>query len=78
MKGDGILDGDIVIIKRQTVADNNQMVAVLINNEATLKRFFKTKDGLEFRPSNPLMKPIRVGRGNVNILGVVVGLFRKY
>jgi repressor LexA len=48
------------------------------NKNATLKRFYKTKDGVEFRSSNPLMEPIIVKSGDVNILGVVVGLFRKY
>lgn len=54
------------------------MVAVLIDNEATLKRFCKTEDGVEFRSSNSLMEPIKVKSGDVKILGVVVGLFRKY
>ncbi len=78
MIGDGIFDGDVVIINKRTVAVNDEMVAVLINNEATLKRFYKTKDGVEFRASNPLMGPIRVKSGDVSILGVIVGLFRKY
>ncbi len=78
MTGDGILDGDAVIINKRTVAENNEMVAALINNEATLKRFYKTKGGVEFRSSNPLMEPIIVKSGDINILGVVVGLFRKY
>ena len=63
---------------RQTVADNNEMAAVLINNEATLKRFCKTEYGVELRPSNPLIGPTAIRSGDVNILGVVVGLFRKY
>lgn len=78
MTGDGIFNGDVVIVNKRSVADNNEMVAALINNEATLKRFYKTEDGVEFRPSNPLMEPFRVKSGNVKILGVVVGLFRKY
>ncbi len=60
MTGDGILDGDIVIINRQTVAVNNEMVAILINNEEALKRFCKTEDGVKLRPSNPLMEPTMV------------------
>ncbi|MGR3304009.1 MAG: LexA family protein [Candidatus Scalindua sp.] len=78
MTGDGIFDGDVVIINKRTVAVNNEMVAALIDNEATLKRFCKTEDGVEFRSSNPLMEPIKVKSGDVNILGVVVGLFRRY
>ena len=54
------------------------MVAALINNEATLKRFYKTKDGVELRPSNPSMRPIKITSGDFEILGVVIGLMRKY
>ncbi|MDR4504098.1 MAG: transcriptional repressor LexA [Candidatus Scalindua sp.] len=78
MIGDGIFDGDIVIINKRAVADNGEMVAALIDNEATLKRFYKREEGVEFRSSNPLMEPLRVKSGEVTILGVVVGLFRKY
>jgi len=78
MVGDGIYDGDIVIINKRVTVNNNEMVAVLINNEATLKRFYKRKDGFEFRPSNPSMKPIIVKSGDINILGVIIGLIRRY
>ncbi len=78
MTGDGILDGDVVIINRRVVADNGAMVAALIQNEATLKRFYRSEEGVEFRSSNPLMETIRVKSGEVAILGVVTGLFRKY
>ncbi len=78
MIGDGIFDGDVVVINKRAVAEHNEMVAALIDNEVTLKRFCKTEGGVEFRSSNPLMGPIRVKKGDVNILGVVVGLLRKY
>ena len=78
MIGDGIHDGDIVIINKRATANNNEMVAVLINNEATLKRFYDREDGFELRPSNPAMKPIIVKAGDINILGVVIGLMRRY
>ncbi|GJQ59303.1 MAG: transcriptional repressor LexA [Candidatus Scalindua sp. AMX11] len=78
MVGDGIFDGDIVIINKRAVADNGEMVAALIDSEATLKRFYKREEGVELRPSNPLMEPIIVKFGEVTILGVVVGLLRKY
>ena len=78
MTGDGIFDGDIVIINKREAADNSEMVAALINSEATLKRFYKTEEGVEFRSSNPLVETIKVKSGEVTILGVVVGLFRKY
>ena len=78
MIGDGIHDGDIVIVNKRATADTNEMVAVLINNEATLKRFYKRKDDVELRPSNPAMKPIIVKAGDITILGVVIGLMRRY
>ncbi len=78
MTGDGIINGDIVIINKRTVADNNEMVAILIDNEATLKRLYKIEGGVELRSSNPLMEPIIIKSGDISILGVVVGLFRKY
>jgi len=75
---DGIHDGDIVIIKKRNFAENNEMVAALIDNEATLKRFYKRKSWVELRPANPSMKPIKIKSGNFKILGVVVGLIRMY
>ena len=78
MTGDGIFDGDVVVINKRAVADNNEMVAALIDNEATLKRYYKRKGGVELRPANFSMKPIKIRSGDFKILGVVVGLIRKY
>ncbi|ODS31199.1 MAG: transcriptional repressor [Candidatus Scalindua rubra] len=79
MTGDGIFDGDIVIINKRNFADNNEMIAALIDNEATLKRFYKRKGGVELRPANfSTMKPIKIKSGDFKILGVVVGLIRRY
>lgn len=78
MIDDGILDGDVVIINKKEVANNNEMVVAMINNEVTLKRFFKRKNYIELRPSNTAMEPIIIKSGNFKILGVVKGLLRKY
>ncbi len=78
MIGDGVFEGDIVIVNHRVTANDNEMVVALIDNEATLKRFFKKKKWVVLKPSNPSMKPIRVKSGNFKILGVVVGLIRKY
>ena len=78
MIGDGIYDGDIVIVNRRVTVNDNEMAAVLINNEATVKRFYKRKDGIELRPSNPSMNPIIVKSGDIKILGVIIGLMRRY
>lgn len=71
----GILDGDYVIVKQQNDAINGDIVIALIENEATVKRFFKEKDYVRLQPENEAMSPILVK--NVTILGKVIGLFRK-
>lgn len=72
----GILDGDYVIIEKKETASNGDIVAALIENEATLKRFFKEKDHIRLQPENKTMEPIIVD--NCKILGTLVGLYRKY
>jgi len=72
-----IADGDYVIIQRQEQARDGQIVAVLDNDgEATLKRFYREKNRIRLEPANKTMKPIY--RDNVKILGVLVGVVRKY
>lgn len=71
----GILDGDMVIVKQQTTADNGEIiVAMTEDDEATVKRFFKEKDHIRLQPENSLMDPIRLK--NITILGKVIGLYR--
>lgn len=72
----GILDGDFVIIEKKETASNGEIVAALIENEATLKRFFKEKDHIRLQPENKTMEPIIVD--NCKILGTLVGLYRRY
>ncbi len=72
----GILDGDYVIVKQQNDAINGDIVIALLDNEATVKRFFKEKDYIRLQPENQSMEPIIVD--NVNILGKVIGLYRKF
>jgi repressor LexA len=72
-----IADGDFVIIQRQEQARDGQIVAVRDDEgEATLKRFFKEKNRVRLEPANRTMKPIF--RERVDILGVLVGVVRKY
>ena len=72
-----IADGDFVIIKKQENARDGQIVAVRDEEgEATLKRFFKEKNRIRLEPANKTMKPIY--RDKVNVLGVLVGVVRKY
>ena len=76
MIGDGINDGDYVICKKAQDAANGKIVAAIVDNEnATVKRFYKEQNGIRLEPSNPAYKPIYTQ--NCNIAGVVVGLMRK-
>jgi len=71
----GILDGDYVIIEKVTYARNGDIVAALLDEEATVKRFFKENGYIRLQPENRFMEPIIVE--DAKILGRVVGLFRK-
>jgi repressor LexA len=78
MIGEGIHDGDWVIVERRERAETGEMVVALIGDEATLKRFYPEGDTVRLQPSNPAMKPIYVPASELRIQGVVVGLMRKY
>lgn len=71
----GIMDGDQVIVNSQRHAVNGEIVVALIDDEATVKRFYKEDDFIRLQPENKLMDPIIVK--DVYILGKVIGLFRK-
>lgn len=75
---DGILSGDLIIIKNQNTANNGQTVVAVMDNEATVKRYYKNKKSIELHPANSSMKPIIVNEGDFNIKGVLVGLYRSY
>jgi repressor LexA len=77
MIGDHILDGDMVIVQPQNTANDGDIVVALINDEATVKRFYRRKDYAELRPSNPKYKPLRFSQGDLQIQGKVVGVQRK-
>ncbi|MBA9029246.1 MULTISPECIES: transcriptional repressor LexA [Bacillaceae] len=72
----GIHDGDYVIVKQQSTANNGDIVVAMTeDDEATVKRFFKEKDFIRLQPENSNMEPIILG--NVSILGRVIGLYRQ-
>ena len=75
MIGAGILDGDYVVVRQQSHAENGDIVVALIGEEATVKRFYREADHIRLQPENPNLAPIR--STNVQILGKVVGVFRK-
>ena len=71
----GILDGDLILVRRQNVAENGQIIVALIEDEATVKTFYKEKDHIRLQPENSTMDPIIVP--DCQILGKVIGVFRK-
>ena len=73
----GILDGDYIMVKQQNTANNGDIVAALIGDEATVKTFYKEKGHIRLQPENPSYEPIIV-EDDLTILGKVIGLFRKY
>jgi len=81
VKGDsmieaGILDGDYVIVKQQSHAENGDIVVALIEDEATVKTFYKETDHIRLQPQNSSMDPIIVR--DVLILGKVIGVIRLF
>jgi len=75
MKDAGILEGDHVVVRPQDSADNGEIVVALVEDEATVKRYFKESDHIRLQPENEAMEPIR--SRDVQILGQVVGLCRR-
>ena len=71
----GILNGDYILVRKQNTATNGEIVVALIEDEATVKTFYKEKDHVRLQPENSTMDPIIVP--NCEILGKVIGVFRK-
>jgi repressor LexA len=77
MVGDGILDGDYVVVRKQATAESGQTVVALIRGEATVKRLQRRGERVELHPANPAMAPIVVeDEESFRIEGVVVGVLR--
>jgi repressor LexA len=78
MIGDGILDGDYVVVRRQGSAENGQTVVAVLDGEATVKRFHRLEGGFELRAANPAFEAIEVrGDRAFELMGVVVGVLRR-
>ncbi len=80
MIDDGILDGDYIFVRKRSHADPGDIVVVIIENEATVKRYYPEGDRIRLQPANAAMQPIYVHKRDfreVQILGVVVGVYRK-
>lgn len=71
----GILDGDFAVVRAAQQARNGEIVVALIEDEATVKRYFRERDHIRLQPENKAMKPIR--SSDAQLLGRVVGVFRS-
>ena len=72
----GILDGDVVVVNRTPVAENGDIVVALVDDSATVKRFYKEKGHFRLQPENDDFEPIIVDE--VVLLGTVITLIRNY
>jgi repressor LexA len=72
-----IVDGDMVIVRVQSVAQNGDIVVALVNGEATVKRLFVEKSRVRLQPENSSMQPFNIDRGDFRIIGRVVGVVRR-
>ena len=80
MIDDGIFDGDYVFVKKTPTAHPGEIVVAMIEGEATVKRYYPEGDKIRFQPANQNMRPIIVNRADfksVDIIGIVVGVYRK-
>ena len=79
MIGAHICPGDQALVRRQSTAENGDIVVALLNDEATIKRILFRPDGIVLQPENPTMPPIQVKKNekSFQIVGKVVGILRK-
>jgi repressor LexA len=75
MQDAGILEDDYVVVSQADDADNGEIVVAMIEDEATVKRFYREKDRVRLQPANKAYKPIRTR--DAKVLGKVIGVFRK-
>jgi repressor LexA len=78
MVEEGIHDGDLVVVQRRDSAVSGDMVVALIDDEATLKRFYPEGEQVRLQPANHTMAPLFLPAGKVRVQGVAVGLMRRF
>ena len=77
MRDEGILSGDVIVVHRQSTAENGQTVVALIDGEATVKKYYRRRERIELHPANEAMTPIVVEPGqDFRIEGIVTGVIR--
>lgn len=76
---DQIADGDLVVVNDRQSAENGEMVIAMIDESATVKRYYRERDGrIRLQPSNENMAPIYVQENQMRVQGIVVGVLRRY
>jgi repressor LexA len=78
MIGDGILERDLLVVKPQSTGSQNELVAVMLDGAATVKRLNFTPTGTKLMPSNPAYEPIEITSEDDRVIGKIVGLIRDY
>ncbi len=78
MTGEGIMPRDLVVVRPQPTANHGDLVAVMIGDEATVKRIHFDRKGTRLMPSNPAYDPIPIDREDAKVIGRIVGLIRDY
>jgi repressor LexA len=78
MVGDGILDGDLLVVESRPEADNGATVVALVNGNATVKRFYRERGRIRLEPANERVAPIIARASEVEIRGVVIAVLRRY
>jgi repressor LexA len=77
---DGIFDGDYIFVRKQPVSERGEIVVVMVDGEATCKRYYDEGDRIRLQPGNPTMAPIYVSKHDfrsVDIVGKVIGVYRR-
>jgi len=78
MRDAGIMDGDLLAVQQAKEAKNGQIVVARLGDDVTVKRFRRTRTGIELLPENPEFEPIVVSPGDeFEIEGLAVGLIRN-
>lgn len=74
----GILDGDKIVVRRQPTAENGEIVVAMVDDSATVKRFYRRNGQIVLHPENEALSDMIFENGEVSILGKVIGLMRNY
>lgn len=75
---EGIHEGDLVVVSQRNKAESGEMVVALVEDDATLKRFYPEGEKIRLQPANPNMEPFYVPARDLRVQGIVVGLMRKF